>query len=243
MTHPPWRQGFHSAIDALIYALSVYAVPAVIGVVTLVALLAWDSQYESGGSQPLAIAVIEERGAALTPAQAAQRLRGAPAVLHQDTRLSEAPFWFAFTAAAEGASGGEVELPSRHALQVECWNARTLEQIGRANRSAESGGMRALKAGFAIRLGQADAGLRLLCRGSFTGPARISALHWPAGHLAASAQEYHRNAGLLEGGLLVLSAFVLVTAIINREWLHVLLAVWLLASLRMGALTDRKSVV
>ena len=237
MTHPPWRQGFHSAIDALIYALSVYGVPAVIGVVTLVALLAWDSQYESAGSKPLAIAVLEERGAALTPAQAAQRLRGAPAVLHQDTRLSEAPFWFVFDAAAEGAGGGEVELPSRHALQVECWNARTLEQIGRANRSAASGGVRALKAGFAIRLGHGEAGPPLLCRGSFAGPARISALHWPAGQLATSAQEYHRSAGLLEGGLLVLSAFVLVTAIINREWLHVLLAVWLLASLRMGALS------
>ena len=149
VTHPPWRQEFHSAVDALIYALSVYGVPAVIGVVTLVALLAWDSQYESAGSTPLAIAVLEERGGALTPAQAAQRLRGAPALLYRDTRLSEAPFWFAFTAAAEGARGGEVELPSRHALQVECWNERTLEQIGRADRSAASGGVRALKAGFA----------------------------------------------------------------------------------------------
>lgn len=230
---------FHSAIDALIHALSVYGVPAVIGAVTLVALLAWESQYGSAEARPLAIAVLEESGAALTPAQAAARLRGAPAVPHRDTRLSEAPFWFAFAAAAEGAgaAGGDVELPSRHALQVECWNARTLERIGRANRSVEAGGVQAIKSGFAIRLGPGDAGLRLLCRGSFAGPARISARQWPPGQLAVSAQEYHRNAGLLEGGLLVLSAFVLVTAIINREWLHVLLAVWLLASLRMGALS------
>jgi len=236
VTHPPWRQGFHSAIDALIYALSVYGVPAVIGVVTLVALLAWDSQYETGDSKPLPIAVLEERGAALSPAQATERLRDAPAVPHHDTRLSEAPFWFAFTA-AEGSSGGEIELPSRHALQVECWNARTQEPLGGANRSAESGAVRALKAGFAIAIAPGDAGLGLLCRGNFAGPARISALQWPAGQLATSAQEFHRNAGLLEGGLLVLAAFVLVTAIINREWLHVLLAAWLLASLRMGALS------
>jgi diguanylate cyclase (GGDEF)-like protein len=236
VTHPPWRQGSHSAVDALIYALSVYGVPVVIGAVTLLALLAWNSQYESGGSKPLAIAVLEERGAALTPAQAAERLRGAPAVPHQDTRLSEAPFWFTFSA-AEGARDADVELPSRHALQVECWNARTLESVGSANRSAESGQVRAVKAGFAIALGRGDADRALLCRGSFAGPARISALQWPAAQLATSAQEFHRHAGLLEGGLLVLSAFVLVTAIINREWLHVLLAVWLLASLRMGALS------
>jgi diguanylate cyclase (GGDEF)-like protein len=236
VTHPPWRQRFHSAIDALIYALSVYGVPAVIGLVTLVALLVWDSQYENGGSTALALAVIEERGAALTPAQAAEQLRGAPAVPHHDTRLSEAQFWFAFSA-AEGAGGVDVELPSRHALQVECWSARTLEPVGSANRSAASGRVRAIKAGFAIALGRGDADRALLCRGTFAGPARISALQWPAGQLATSAQEYHRNAGLLEGGLLVLSAFVLVMAIINREWLHVLLAAWLLASLRMGALS------
>ncbi|HET9734061.1 MAG TPA: diguanylate cyclase, partial [Burkholderiales bacterium] len=201
MTHPPWRQGFHSAIDALIYALSVYGVPAAIGVVTLVALLAWDSQHDDRDSRPLAIAVLEERGAALTPAQAAERLSGAPAVLHHDTRLSEAPFWFAI-GGAERAGGGEIELPSRHALQVACWHARTLEPIGHASRSAESGALRAIKSGFAIRLWEAEVRPPLLCRGSFTGPARISALQWPAGQLAASAQEYHRNAGLLEGGLL-----------------------------------------
>jgi diguanylate cyclase (GGDEF)-like protein len=224
-----------NALDAAIYALSVYGVPAAIGAVTLVALLAWDRQYDRAEPTPLAIAVLEERGAALSPALAAEQLRAAPAVPHRDTRRSEAPFWFAFAAAEAG--GGEVELPSRHALQVECWNARSLAPIGGATRNGESGAVRALKAGFAIHLAPGDADLPLLCRGSFAGPARISALYWPAGQLATSAQEYHRNAGLLEGGLLVLAAFVLVTAVINREWLHVLLAVWLLASLRMGALS------
>jgi diguanylate cyclase (GGDEF)-like protein len=234
VNHPPWRQQFHSAADALIYALSVWGVPLVIGLVTLVALLAWDSQYEGAGPAPLPIAVLEERGAALSPAQAAERLRGAPAVPYHDTQRSEAPFWFALR--TEGTGGGEIELPSRHALHVECWDARNLQSVGRADRSAVSSGrLRSVKAGFAISPG--GAGEQLICRGSFAGPARITAQRWPAGELAASAQEFHRNAGLLEGGLLVLAAFVLVTAIINRQWLHVLLAAWLLASLRMGALS------
>ena len=62
----------------------------------------------------------------------------------------------------------------------------------------------------------------VLCRGTFVGPARISAVQWPAADFAASVREFYRHAGLLEGGLLVLSAFVFLTAIINREWLYVL---------------------
>jgi diguanylate cyclase (GGDEF)-like protein len=233
--HPPWRREFHSAIDAFIYALSVWGVPLVIGLVTLVALLAWDSQYEGASPAPLAIAVLEERGAALGPAEAAERLRGAPAVQYRDTQRSEAPFWLA-PRGVDGR-GGELELPSRHALQVECWEARAFQSIGRADRSESFGRVRPVKAGFAISLVPADAGDALLCRASFAGPARITAQQWPEGQLAASSEEYHRNAGLLEGGLLVLAAFVLVTAAINREWLHVLLAAWLLASLRLGALS------
>jgi diguanylate cyclase (GGDEF)-like protein len=222
------------ALDAAIFALSVYGVPAAIGAVTLVALVAWDRQYERADPAPLAIAVIEERGAALAPAQAAARLRAAAPEPYRDTRRSEAPFWFAFTAAG---AGGEVELPSRHAQAIACWNARSLEPVGQASRSASTGAVTALKAGFAIRLPPGEAGMPLVCRGSFAGPARISAQQWPPGELAVSVREFHHNAGLLEGGLLVLAAFVLVTALINREWLHVLLAAWLLASLRMGALS------
>jgi len=227
------RFGFDSVLDALIYALSVYGLPLAIGVMMLVALMAWERQFDAGEVRPLGLAVIEDRAAALDPEQAAQRLRSAQPVTHHDTRLSVAPFWFAFTA----APGGDVELPSRHALQLACWDGATLRGIGRADRTGTSGNLSAVKAGFAIDLGRLDAPARILCRGTFAGPARISALQWPDAKLAASALDFHRNAGLLEGGLAVLSIFVLVTAIINREWLYVLFATWLLASLRLGAIS------
>jgi diguanylate cyclase (GGDEF)-like protein len=226
------RLGFSSVFDALFYALSVYGLPLAIGTMLFVAPLALERQHETRTFQPLALAVIEDRDAALSPAQAAERLRGAQTVTHRDTRLSEAPFWFAFTLAAPG---GEVELPSRHAVQVECWDGATLAAIGHADRVGAAGSVRAVKAGFAV--GPLAAPVRVLCRGNFAGPARISALQWPAAAFAASALEFHRNAGLLDGGLLVLAAFVLVTAIINREWLYVLFAAWLLASLRLGAIS------
>ena len=228
------RYGFGSIIDALIYALSVYGVPILIGVMLLVAAMAWDRQFDTGNFQRLSLAVIEDRGAALGPAQAAERLRQMPPVTHHDTELTEAPFWFAFAAAA---ADGDVELPSRHAVRIECWNATSLEPLGRGDRSGTSGAIRAVKAGFAIRLRQLNAPLQVLCRGTFSGPARITALQWPGTQLGVSVLEFHRNAGLLEGGLAVLSIFVLVTAFINRDWQYVLFAAWLVASLRLGAIS------
>jgi diguanylate cyclase (GGDEF)-like protein len=229
------RPEFHSAIDALIYALSVYGVPAVVFLVTLAALVAWDSQYEAHNALPLPLVAIEDAEAALTPQQALVRLRAAPPVTHRDTKLSEAPFWFAFNAAANGRAGqSPVELPSRHARQIECWNSATLEPLGRADRSTGNRHIKPVKAGFVLEW---DAPVPVVCRGIFAGPARITAVQWPAADFAASVREFHRNAGLLEGGLLVLSAFVFVTAIINREWLYVLFATWLVASLRLGAIS------
>ncbi|HWW07627.1 putative bifunctional diguanylate cyclase/phosphodiesterase [Collimonas sp.] len=50
-----------------------------------------------------------------------------------------------------------------------------------------------------------------------------------------SQKEFYRGIGLMEGGLLTLTIFVLVAALINREWMYVLFAVWLLGNLRLGA--------
>lgn len=232
------RPGFHSSIDACIYALSVYGVPLVILAVTLAAMLAWDSQYDARDSLSLPLAALEDETASLSPGEAAAALRNAPRVRHHDTRLSEAPFWLAFRTEPTGHPGrSDVELPSRHARQVECWSGSTLQPLGRADRTAAYGRIKLAKAGFAIEFDRLKEPVPVLCRATFAGPGRITAVQWPNSQLEASIRDFHRNAGLLEGGLLVLSAFVLVTALVNREWLYVLFATWLLASLRLGAIS------
>jgi diguanylate cyclase (GGDEF)-like protein len=214
----------------------VYLVPLAIALVSLVALLAWENSYDPGDATPLPVAVLEDSGGTLPLVEAARQLGSMPRVVARDTRRSEAPFWFQFDV-GHAAGGAVVELPSRHAVQVECWDADTLGALGRATRSEAEGLLVPAKAGFALDGGPDGLPPRILCRGVFAGPARITALGWSAGNLAASAREFHHNAGLLEGGLLVLTAFVLVTAMVNREWLYVLLAAWLVASLRLGALS------
>ncbi len=77
----------------------------------------------------------------------------------------------------------------------------------------------------------------MLCRASHTGPAYLSVNLWSASQFALSERKFHRNSGLLDGGLIVLAMFVLMTALVSREWLYVLFAAWLVANLRVAAIS------
>ena len=76
-----------------------------------------------------------------------------------------------------------------------------------------------------------------MCKISSVGPARLTAVLWDSSELQASIQESQRRSGLLDGGILVLALFVLITALINRNSLYVLFAAWLVLNLRMAALS------
>jgi diguanylate cyclase (GGDEF)-like protein/PAS domain S-box-containing protein len=230
----------NAALDALLYGLSVYGVPAAIGAMSLVALLAWNAEYATSGSSALEFRVFEQTGEAPAPRQALAQLKEQPAVDHLDTGLSESPFWFSFTVKpAKIDERTDIELPSRHALGVGCWDAAGLNSLGNANREAAAGRMKPAKAGFVLELGrlQSQSPVAVLCRATFAGPARISVVQWPEAQFDVSARKFHRDSGLLDGGLIVLSLFVLLTAIINREWIYVLFAVWLMTNLRLAALS------
>ncbi|HEX9182220.1 MAG TPA: EAL domain-containing protein [Burkholderiales bacterium] len=227
-------------LDGLIYAFAAYGLPVAIGVLTWVALAAWEPQYRAAGAVPLELRVLEDSGGALDPPRAAARLARIAPVPHYDTRLAETPFWFAF-AVRPDAGAREVELPSRHAMEIACWEGAPLTPLGHASRSAAAGvlpgDLRAVKAGFALRLPPGAEPVAVLCRATHVGPARIAALQWTPDALNDSVQEFNRGAGLLEGGLVVLALFVLVTGLINRDSMYVLFAAWLVASLRMGAIS------
>lgn len=230
--------GTDTAIDSLLFRLSIYGVPIAIGVVSLIALFGWGSQYPGSGGTNLDIRLLREAGDTVGPAQALARLAAAPTVHHDDTRLSEAPFWFSFVVPPNDSDDAtEIELPSRHALETSCWDASNLATLGHASRSAAVHPMKAVRAGFAIELGSLSSAVTVLCRGRFAGPARISVVRWSASQLETSIRKFHHDSGLLDGGLIVLSLFVLLTAIINREWIYVLFAAWLVANLRMAALS------
>ncbi len=235
-----WTKRANSVLDSLLYGFSIYGVPAAIGIVSVVALLAWDGQYSTSGGTPIEFRVLEQDADALGPAQALARLEPKRAVTHLDTRLSESPFWFSFTLQPSKAEEHtNVELPSRHATGTQCWDAANLSPLGNADHRRAAGQMRLEKAGVVIILGQRQSQSRatILCRATYVGPARIAVAQWSTPELEKSIQKFHRNSGLLEGGLILLSLFVLLTAVVNREWIYVLFAAWLMANLRLGEIS------
>jgi diguanylate cyclase (GGDEF)-like protein len=233
-----WTQRANATLDALLYDLSVYGVPAVIGVMSLIALFALDRQYGATNGVQLELRVFEQAGDPPEPEQALRQLAKRPLVNHHDTNLSEAPFWFSFTAQPpKNHERTDIELPSRHAVEASCWGKGGRQLLGSSNREKSTGQIAPEKAGFVLDLGTLQTAETFLCRAQFAGPGRISVVQWPADEFEISRLQFHRDSGLLDGGLIVLSLFVLLTAVINREWIYVLFAVWLMTNLRLGALS------
>jgi len=227
--------GASAAVDMFLYRLSVYGVPIAIGLASLVALFLLPNVYPLSGASRIEISYIREDAAGLTPQQALAELADRPPVSDVNTHRSELPFWFSFKVPASERPV-IVELPSRHALDAACWSD-DLRSLGKATHAGSEGLLRDTKTGFAFELGPQSTPARILCRASHTGPANISAILWPDDKFKVSELKFHRNSGLLDGGLIVLSLFVLLTAIVSREWLYVLFAAWLLVNLRMAALS------
>lgn len=222
----------------LLTHLSYYWVPAVIGLVSLVILISQENLYEAKDYTPLSFGFVVDKKAELNPAEALKRIdTGSPAA-HLDTHRSEAPYWILLPLARASPNQTVIELASRHTQELTCWNGGNLRRLGSADRHGTSGAIRTAKAGFAIELGElASKPQSLLCRAEHSGPARITANAWTPVELAQDEHDFHRGAGLLEGGLLTLALFTLVMAVVNREARYVLLAVWLIGNLRLAAIS------
>jgi diguanylate cyclase (GGDEF)-like protein len=230
---------FRSPIDRWLFRFSVYLVPVALAVLSLVTLLILPNQFTIAERHVLHFQAISDRDASLDPAAALLRLNGTPSLVQYSTHLSEAPVWFRTTSPSLADDDAtEVELPSRHAERVACWRASDLRSFGEASHAqGSSGDMRLVKAGFAVNLGRTLVPVEVLCRATFSGPAHLSVEAWRAATLRTSSSDFHASAGMLEGGLLTLSVFVLITALINREWSYVMFAAWLVGNLRLCANT------
>ncbi|TCS37849.1 diguanylate cyclase/phosphodiesterase [Paucimonas lemoignei] len=237
-------KGRHTAravqlLDRILYGFTAYALPFLIAALSVISLLAWKTYYPTSENvTPLAFRLIPDAKDVLSPEQALAGLNQVSEIKKFDTRLAETPFWFVFDVRhpADGQAIA-VELTSRHAEQTVCWNADTLQELGRADRSRVQGAMSEAKAGFAIGLEETLLADRVLCKASFVGPARIAVAQWPAAKLNANVLAFHRHSGLLEGGMIMLALFMLVTALINRTAIYMLFAAWLITCLRVGSIS------
>lgn len=229
-----YRRG-GACIDWLLYAFSVYVVPILIATATIATLLWSPHQFQSSGGVPLALRVVTDPSGLLAPVKAVKLLEYAPETRRYSTQLAETPIWYLFDPSLTLEQPTFVELPSRHAVTLACWVVSTMEPLGMADRSGTTGEIRVIKAGFSVHVGSLAKLEPILCRGTFSGPAYISALAWDTRGLINSAFDFEESAALIAGGLLTLAVFVFVTALINRELTYVIFAAWLVGNLRLSA--------
>ena len=225
----------HRTLDAILRVLSFYLIPLAIALISLIALLFWNKQYVATGARPLDMQVWRQDAPTPTHAALLARLATERAVMQFEHGLDPAPLWFSFTTFNQANGPAVVELPSRHALTARCWEQGSMRELGHASRAGARDALQLAKAGFAIHL--ANTPMSVLCRATFAGPAQLSALQWAPEQMALSVLHFHRRSGLLDGGMIVLTLFVLTTALINRQTLYVLFAGWLILNLRVGALS------
>lgn len=227
-------------IERVLFGFSVIAVPLALAIATLIAVATWPQRFPEGtgtGVSFRAVPLAADPGeAGRTPpiAQIVERLAGVPPVGHFDSRLSEDDFWMLIPP-LDGGGSPIVEFPSRHALEMTCW-MRDGRWIGRADRAAAAGMLHRAKGGFYLDPAPELTGA-VVCRSRYSGPARVSVLQWSRDDFEASRHNFQREASLLDGGLLILTVFVLLTALINREWIYVIFAAWLMGNLRIAALS------
>lgn len=250
--------GLPTLVDRGLYGFAAFVLPASIAILSVWALWFWNGQFASEEPTPVSFSLLQ-----LDPNtspelawEALQAHRSAqPLTLESwDTRLSEEPVWLWLSVPSNASATQQtVEFPSRHATRMQCWTAETagpdagsatqLVPAGSATRTSASGAMQAARAGFSLTLpptvlSAVGAGpTHLLCQAQFMGPARFSAAVWESPDLAVKQQEFQRYSGLLDGGLMVLAAFVLIAGLINRETNYLLFASWLVVNLRMAALS------
>lgn len=225
-------------LERTYWAGLVFVLPCAVLTLSVLALLTWAPHYSYEGSVAVPVRVVQDSRGQLDPASALTQLAQESPVLLRDTQLVEAPFWFSFAVPADASGQAAlIEFPSRHMTALSCWSADGLAPLGSADRESQRGRLFESRAGFGLRLDGLALGAPVLCKARFMGPGRLSAQLWNQHALQVATQSFERDAGLLEGGILMLALFVFITALINRNSSYVLFAVWLLINLRMGALS------
>lgn len=222
-------------LDRLSNAIAFYVVPLAIALVSFAALFFWQDLYRSESELQLELHVLEPTGAQWTVEEAQTRLATAPTSSFYKTNLSELPVWFSFEIPDRGSSPQPrlIEFPSKHAVDIQCWDGQGLRPIaGTTGYSPEQTIYRAM-AGHAMPV--AVSLQDVICRSSFVGPARLSAELWDRDRFDIAIRDYHRKSGLIDGGILVLAVFVLITAVMNRQRLYLVFAAWLIVTVRLSA--------
>ncbi|NLC36507.1 MAG: EAL domain-containing protein [Alcaligenaceae bacterium] len=222
-----------------IYRLSLWVLPLAIALFTAMAVMGFTPLYPATSSHAaLSFRSIPVAIGHPTPQEAMEALRTVPQ--RQHLKLDNS-FWVSIDLPRHALNHtAAVDFPARGVRAAACWRSDTLEILGSASGRSTNGAMRNSRLGYAILLGQSknDAAASFssfFCQISYSEPTVFTAELWEPNDLRAASHRFHRAIALLDGGIATLAVFLAIIAIRNREWAFLLVSVWLIGNLRLGA--------
>ncbi len=228
----------HLNVEPILFGFSIYALPILIIVTTVIAVSEWPDRFPQYPAEPLKFRYIDQTDSPLDPASALEKLQHMPEVSTIDSILHEASFWFLVKVPPTLKNDlTAMELPVRQIKEFDCWDSEGLRPLGHATRDETHGAMFTARTGFAVSLGKIESSKTLLCNAKFAGSPIITFAGWPYSELEQSMNKFHRDSGLLEGGLMMLVVFSILAAIINKDLLYLLFAAWLVVTLRVASIS------
>lgn len=233
---PDKRRRSAAWLDRLIYTLSIFVVPALIVLFSLLSLVILDRPEGDRQGTAIPFQLAANPGNDTAPAQGLRILHTTGAQAYEFFLNADSSYWMRVAPPGrEYDDGMAVELPSRHLRALRCWDASSHALLGEADRKRAQGGIRQAKSGFVVETDGTLPGDSILCLVSTNQSTQLNMQAWTPSALKASISQFHRITGLLEGGLLTMAVFILIIAFTNREWLYVLFAAWIVGNLRLGA--------
>lgn len=223
-----------TGIDRLLWRLAVIVVPLCVVLASVLTVIFLEQTHPAATGQPLTLRYLPtSEHIAPDPHTAYQSLRNEPA---QQSFLSPPSLWILADLPVHTLDEHFfVEFPSHYLTDIACWDAQTQTRLDTDTQAAGAGHARLGKRGMMLTLDATRSGQALLCHAEFSQRAPVTATLWTMDEFQAMSSKFDYNLGMLQGGVLTLAALWLMIALNTREGAYALLAVWLVANLRLGA--------
>jgi len=217
-----------------VYGAGLFVISSCVVILSIIALSQWKDAHQI--KQPVTLSFKSLKDSSnQDPQEILNRLAKITYNNAFDPAIRDNSFWFLIKVPQSFTPTSAIEIPSRRMGSTECWDSVSMLEIGNGDRSTQSGLIQTIKSGFYL---SPQSKSPLLCHVNFSGPPSISFIGWQEKEdLEKSALEFERKSSLLEGGMLMLIVFSLVAAALNGDSLYMLFAVWLMASLRIAAIS------
>ncbi|MFA5521102.1 MAG: bifunctional diguanylate cyclase/phosphodiesterase [Castellaniella sp.] len=206
-----------SRLERWFQNVALYLIPLCLALASLLVIFQFDEAYPTVSSTPVTLDIL-------------------PVAAPEVDNRTGAQAWLRLSIPPQAAFIGHIlEIPSRHIEGMLCWDGDSMQLLHIASRSMPSRQGRLARMGLAVELGPLDHTRTVLCHGSFVQDSGVRAHLWTLPDFQQASSRFDHGMGLLEGGLLSPALLVLIIALLTRESSYALLALWLLANLRLGS--------